>query len=208
MTSPFKFLDAYDPQDKDIFFGRTEEVDALYTLIFQTDLLLVYGQSGTGKTSLIQCGLASRFKATDRFELLVRRKDDLDAALDREIARHALTPIDEGTALADAVQSLYLDHLRPVHLIFDQFEELFVLGSPGEQRIFIDAIAALLKKEVACKVIIVMREEFIAMLYEFEKTVPKLFKKRFRVEPMNPQNVTRVITGTTAAFAIELEHGE
>jgi tetratricopeptide (TPR) repeat protein len=208
MSSPFKFLDAYDPQDKDIFFGRTEEVDELYKLIFQTDLLLVYGQSGTGKTSLIQCGLASRFKPTDRFELLVRRKDNLNASLDREIRRQALTPIDDGATLADAVQSLYLDHLRPVHLIFDQFEELFLLGSPDEQRTFIAGVAALLAKEVACKVIIVMREEFIAMLYEFEKTVPRLFKKRFRVEPMNLQNVRRVITGTTAAFGIVLEKGE
>ena len=208
MSSPFKFLDAYGAQDQAIFFGRTEEVDQLYRLIFQTDLLLVYGASGTGKTSLVQCGLAGRFKPTDRFELLVRRKDDLNASLDREIRRAALTPIDEGVPLADAVQSLYLDHLRPVHLIFDQFEEIFVLGSQDEQRIFIDGVAALLARQVACKVVIVMREEFIAMLYEFEKTIPKLFAKRFRVEPMSLQNVTRVITGTTEACGITLEQGE
>ena len=208
MTSPFKFLDAYDPQDKDIFFGRETEVDALYTLIYQTDLLLVYGQSGTGKTSLVQCGLASRFKQTDRFELLVRRKDNLNASLDREIRRHAETPIEDGVTIGEAVESLYLDHLRPIHFIFDQFEELFLLGTVDEQRTFIDSIVALLKKGVACKVVLVMREEFIAMLYEFEKAVPKLFAKRFRVEPMTSANVARVITGTTAAFGIQLEHGE
>ena len=208
MSSPLKFLDAYGAQDQAIFFGRTEEVDQLYRLIFQTDLLLVYGASGTGKTSLVQCGLAGRFKPTDRFELLVRRKDDLNASLDREIRRAALTPIAEGVPLADAVQSLYLDHLRPVHLIFDQFEEIFVLGSKDEQRIFIDGVAALLARQVACKVIIVMREEFIAMLYEFEKTIPRLFAKRFRVEPMSLQNVTRVITGTAEACGITLEQGE
>ena len=64
MNSPFKFLDAYDSQDKEIFFGREEEIEQLYKLIFQTNLMLVYGQSGTGKTSLIQCGLANRFKPT------------------------------------------------------------------------------------------------------------------------------------------------
>src|SRR5205085_11908110 len=85
MTSPFKFLDAYDPADKNIFFGRSAEVDQLYTLIYQSDLLLVYGQSGTGKTSLIQCGLATRFKPNDRLELLVRRKDNLNASLAQEI---------------------------------------------------------------------------------------------------------------------------
>jgi Novel STAND NTPase 1/Protein of unknown function (DUF1566) len=208
MKSPFKFLDAYDRQDKEIFFGRAEEIEQLYTLVFQTKLLLVYGQSGTGKTSLIQCGLANRFKPTDWFELFVRRKDNINASLNREIRRRVETPIAEDATVAEAIQSLYLDHLRPMYLIFDQFEELFILGSQDEQRQFIRAIDRLLKSEVACKIIFVMREEYLAALYNFEKAVPTLFNKRFRIEPMNQQNVQQVITGTTAAFYIELEQGE
>ncbi|MEK7728074.1 MAG: hypothetical protein AAB354_06630, partial [candidate division KSB1 bacterium] len=100
------------------------------------------------------------------------------------------------------------DHLRPVYLIFDQFEELFILGSKEEQQIFIRTIAALLKSEVACKIIFAMREEYLAMLYDFEKAVPSLFNKRFRVEPMSLHNVQQVITGTTAAFGIKFEHGD
>ncbi|MEK7728073.1 MAG: ATP-binding protein, partial [candidate division KSB1 bacterium] len=109
MKSPFKFLDAYDRQDKEIFFGRAEEIEQLYKLIFQTNLVLVYGQSGTGKTSLIQCGLANRFKPTDWFELFVRRKDNLNISLQREIRRHAETPIAEEATVSEAIQSLYLD---------------------------------------------------------------------------------------------------
>jgi len=208
MKSPFKFLDAYDRQDKEIFFGRAEEIEQLYKLIFQTNLMLVYGQSGTGKTSLIQCGLANRFKPTDWFELFVRRKDNINISLQREIRRHAETPIADEASVAEAIQSLYLDHLRPVYLIFDQFEELFILGSKEEQQTFIRTIAALLRSEVACKIIIVMREEYLAMLYDFEKAVPALFNKRFRVETMNLQNVLHVITGTTAKFGLQLEKGE
>jgi WD40 repeat protein len=208
MKSPFKFLDAYDRQDKEIFFGRAEEIEQLYTLVFQTKLLLVYGQSGTGKTSLIQCGLANRFKPTDWYELFVRRKDNINASLHHEIRRRAETPIAEEAAAPEAIQSLYLDFLRPVYLIFDQFEELFILGSKEEQQTFIRTIAALLKSDVACKIIFAMREEYLAMLYDFEKAVPSLFNKRFRVEPMSLHNVQQVITGTTAAFGIELEKGE
>jgi len=208
VKSPFKFLDAYDRQDQEIFFGRTEEIDQLYTLVFQTNLLLVYGQSGTGKTSLIQCGLANRFRQTDWFELFVRRKDNINASLNREVRRHAETPIADEATVAEAIQSLYLDHLRPVYLIFDQFEELFILGSREEQQVFIRTIAALLKSEVACRIIFAMREEYIAMLYDFERAVPALFHKRFRVEPMSLHNVQQVITGTTAAFGIVLENGD
>jgi MoxR-like ATPase len=65
VNSPFKFLDAYTIDDRQAFFGREEEVAALYDMVTRNRLILVYGQSGTGKTSLIQCGLAARFDATD-----------------------------------------------------------------------------------------------------------------------------------------------
>lgn len=47
-TSPFKFLDSFTKDDKDIYFGREREVEELYARIFQGKLLLVYGLSGTG----------------------------------------------------------------------------------------------------------------------------------------------------------------
>ncbi|TFU05879.1 hypothetical protein EUV02_02305 [Polymorphobacter arshaanensis] len=208
MNSPFKFLDAYAAEDKAIFFGREAEIEALYTLVFQTRLLLVYGPSGTGKTSLIQCGLANRIKPTDWLPVLVRRKDDINTSLDAEIRRAAPTPIDAGASIVEAVESLYLDHLRPVYLLFDQFEELFIFGSTDEQDKFIASIQALLAKDMACKIVLIMREEYLALLDRFEKSVPSLFNKRLRVEPMSKTNILRVITGTTAALGIELEHGE
>ena len=74
---PFKFLDAYTKEDSDIFFGREEEIAYLYEMVFQTDLLLIYGASGTGKTSLIQCGLASKFQSHDWLALYIRRGSNL-----------------------------------------------------------------------------------------------------------------------------------
>ena len=47
--SPFKFLDAYEKKDKDIFFGREEEVEVLYQMTYHTNLILVYGMSGYRK---------------------------------------------------------------------------------------------------------------------------------------------------------------
>jgi putative ribosome biogenesis GTPase RsgA len=67
---PFKFLDAYTREDSDFYFGRNDEINALYEMVFQTDLLLVYGASGTGKSSLIQCGLASKFQSHDWLDAL------------------------------------------------------------------------------------------------------------------------------------------
>ena len=83
---PFKFLDAYSREDEDIFFGRDEEVEALYQMVFQTDLILIFGASGTGKTSLIQCGLASKFQPYEWLAMSIRRGDNLNASLDRALS--------------------------------------------------------------------------------------------------------------------------
>src|SRR3954447_6876654 len=83
---PFKFLDAYSKEDTDIFFGRDEEIEVLYEMIFQTSILLIYGASGTGKTSLIQCGLASRFQSHDWLALTIRRGSNINAAFEKALA--------------------------------------------------------------------------------------------------------------------------
>ena len=73
MKSPFKFLDSYTKDDRDIFFGRDREIEELYQKVFDSKLLLVYGVSGTGKSSLIHCGLANKFNEADWLPLIVRR---------------------------------------------------------------------------------------------------------------------------------------
>jgi putative ribosome biogenesis GTPase RsgA len=50
--SPFKFLDSYSKEDRNIFFGRDNEIEELYSRVFQSRVLVVYGISGTGKSSL------------------------------------------------------------------------------------------------------------------------------------------------------------
>ena len=73
MRSPFKFLDSYTKEDHDIFFGRDKETEELYTTVFESKILLVYGVSGTGKTSLVNCGLANKFNDSDWLPISIRR---------------------------------------------------------------------------------------------------------------------------------------
>ena len=132
MRSPFKFLDAYTLADKEVFFGRTEEVEELYEMVFKSPLALVYGMSGTGKTSLIQCGLASRFDGPDWFPIAIRRNDNINDSIKATMGD--LLGENQQESLADNVSYLFRYYLRPVYFIFDQLEELFILGSQEEQQ--------------------------------------------------------------------------
>ena len=77
-NSPFKFLDSYTSDDREIFFGREKEIEELYYKIFDGRLLIVYGSSGTGKTSLIQCGLSGKFEEADWMPVIVRRAENIN----------------------------------------------------------------------------------------------------------------------------------
>lgn len=201
MKSPFKFLDAYTLKDKPFFFGRKEEIDALYEMVFQTPLLLIYGLSGTGKTSLIQCGLASRFDGPDWFPLFIRRQNNINDSL-----RKVLTQAAKGEWKGSTTHNLnwiYQYYLRPTYLIFDQLEELFILGTVEEQKAFIQHIQTILNNRLPCKIIFVMREEYIGGLYEFEKKIPQLFDFRLRVERMNNLKVKTVMLESFKKFNIQ-----
>ena len=200
IKSPFKFLDAYDKEDKEIFFGREAETDELYDRVFETDLILLYGASGTGKTSLINCGLGNKFDGADWMPMFIRRGDNLIHSLNHEIHEASVRKLPVDLKLSKRIRSLYLDYFKPLYLIFDQFEELFILGSKEEQDDFFKEIKKLLDSGLQCKVLISMREEYIAFLSDFEKIIPELFDNRQRIEKMSTVMIRDVIASTAAAF--------
>jgi GTPase SAR1 family protein len=208
VNSPFKFLDSYDKKDKAIFFGRMQETLELYDRIFETNLVLLYGASGTGKTSLINCGLGNQFESTDWHPIFIRRKDNIVDSMKQEFQDHAIKKLDKKSSITNQIHSLYLDYFKPIYLIFDQFEEIFILGEKEEQKIFFEIIYQLLEADEQCKVVISMREEYIAYLSEFEEILPYLFDNRLRVEKMNSKNLKDVIEGTATNFNIELRKTE
>ena len=90
MKSPFKFLDSFTKEDKDIFFGRDKETEELYQKVFESKLLLIYGVSGTGKSSLLQCGLANKFQESDWLPISIRRGGDINESLRKSITNYQL----------------------------------------------------------------------------------------------------------------------
>ncbi len=139
VTSPFKFLDSYSREDADIFFGREQETEALYDALSGVKHLLVYGPSGAGKTSLIECGLRNQFSDADWFALTIRKGVNISGsvfsaineALDEKISLHRKTglPKDDSIDFGHAIESLFAERYQPIYLLFDQFEELLISAS-------------------------------------------------------------------------------
>lgn len=209
MKSPFKFLDPYELKDRDTFFGREAETKELYKLVTKNRLTFVYGPSGIGKTSLIQCGLASRFGDVDWLPVFVRRGTDINTSLRREIGLVLGEGPDFNGDIPEAIYALFSRFLRPVYLIFDQFEELFILGDANElqeRTPFYETVADLIEADLPCRILFSMREDYFGHLVHFEKIVPELYNRKLRVEPMNRENLLRVITGSCHVHGIGFEN--
>ncbi len=179
MNSPFKFLDSYTLADRSIFFGRDQEITELYRRVFESKILLVYGISGTGKSSLVNCGLASRFDESDWLPVNVRRGSNIIDSLNDAFNKQALTPLKKSQSISEKLQSIYLDHFKPVYLLFDQFEELFIFGSQEEKSEFIKIVKEISESETQCRIIFIIREEFLAGMTEFESELSGHFYQPF-----------------------------
>lgn len=205
-SSPFKFLDSYTRADIGSYFGREKETDELFRRCFLSNILIVYGGSGTGKTSLVQCGLASRFQESDWLPVHVRRSGDMLSSLTEAVREHTLTPKSTGD-LAELVTNLYLDHFKPIWFLFDQFEELFIFGTHSEAEDFFTAIARLVEGERNARCIFIVREEYLAELTRYERIIPGLIENRNRVERLSHHHAMNVVQQLCGAHGITCTEG-
>jgi WD40 repeat protein len=211
MKSPFKFLDSYAKEDREIYFGREREIDELYHRMFESRILLVYGESGTGKSSLVNCGLINKLHNTDNLPIWVRRYDNILESLSDSIQGLLKEPLSyqllTTLLFKKALRSLSLESSKQVFFIFDQFEELFIFGSKEEKLSLIQVVKALVESDLDCRFIFIIREEYFSNVAEFEKHIPNFLSNRMRIERMDRNNAISVITGPCNVHNIQVEEG-
>lgn len=74
--NPWLGLLAYGESECEFFFGREAETAELMRLVEDEPLVVLYGISGLGKTSLLQAGLFKHLRATDFFPVAIRLSAD------------------------------------------------------------------------------------------------------------------------------------
>jgi hypothetical protein len=144
---PWPGLAAFGEEAREFFFGREEEQDELFRRIKRDRTTLLFGQSGLGKTSLLQAGLLPRLRDEGLIPVMVRLSFGSDANSPSEQLRALLAEAtiaagaSEGFIAPDETLWEFLHRRRPSSdvaqreeqapapiFIFDQFEESFTLG--------------------------------------------------------------------------------
>jgi energy-coupling factor transporter ATP-binding protein EcfA2 len=211
MKSPFKFLDSYTREDREIFFGREKEIEELFRRLFESRVLLVYGESGTGKSSLINCGLINKLSSNEHLPIYIRRSDNILESLSEaiQILLKESIPHQLLTALLfkKALREISDDFHKHLIFVFDQFEELFIFGTKEEKQSLVQVLKVLVESDIDCRFIFIVREEFFSNVAEFEKHIPNFLSNRMRIEKMNRTNAIAAIKGSCSVNDIQVEEG-
>lgn len=138
-VSPFLGLQYYSEKDANNFYGRDEEVDKLTTLLQINTLTLVFGKSGTGKTSLLNAGVFPKLRNNYYLPFRIRldfneNSPDLvtqiKKVLKEEIDNYGFK-VNEYPGSETLWEYFHKEPLwksiTPI-LVFDQFEEIFTLA--------------------------------------------------------------------------------
>jgi hypothetical protein len=150
--TPWLGLASYEEKDAHLFFGRSAEIEELFNDIVHNTQTVVFGPSGTGKTSIIRAGLFGLARKENFFPVYVRLDHDSKETYSIQIIRsiedemkklggeieNLIPPISE-TKLS-LWEFLHINlfwnkenySLVPL-LVIDQFEEIFTLAKDKEK---------------------------------------------------------------------------
>ena len=75
-NTPWLGLASYMEQNSDSFFGRSAEIQELFFKIYDNIATIVYGTSGTGKTSLLRAGIFPKLREKQFLPIYLRLTHD------------------------------------------------------------------------------------------------------------------------------------
>jgi len=216
-STPYRGIHPFRPVDQAIFFARDEETRRLVGLVSVYRGVLLYGDSGSGKSSLVNAGLIpearrlefspERLRVQPRAgeELVVERSTGEEDEDEDELLPSVLAPDEDSSArmvlAIDAFEERVraaCEQCRPL-LIFDQFEEIVTLfdeaGASDARRRLVEFIVRLLRGSLPVKVLLSFREDYLGRVKELLSACPELVDQALRIAPPTSEALPTIIRG-------------
>jgi len=207
----------FEREDQSSFFGRDREARDLLSYVIAHEVVLLYAQSGAGKTSLLNAKLIPLLEEKG-FEVLptARVRGSIPEGVEADQIPNLYvfnTLIDwaggeskpEDLARMSLAQFLSAQEQRTDEegmastrrvIIFDQFEELFSFYPErwAEREDFFRQVAEILT-DPALRVLFAMREDYLANLAPYERLLPERLRTRYRLERLSAEAALQAVEG-------------
>ena len=210
MKNPYIGPRPFAAGDHNRFFGRDQEIEEITSHLYASRVLVLYAESGAGKTSLLNAGvlpeLAADFNVLPVARVSGAVAQGIDTATIGNLAvHHALSAwsrkyptVDPASmSLTEAVSAATAAEVtRPALIVFDQFEELFTgfADRAADRSGFFTQLGDCLRANPSIKVLLSLREDFLG---EFNAHAAQLFidyrHRRYRLERLREKAARQAV---------------
>ncbi len=221
--NPFPGLRPFTSGENDFFFGRDGESEEIVGKLIKNRFVAVTGASGSGKSSLIHCGVIPKIKARSvkgasswRIISIKPGNDPVGNLADafvepglnsdqKKLRREELVKLlkEDQDGISTLLSTIFKGSGDKTLLLIDQFEELFRYGSPETGRghskdanEFINLITnAVIRDDNGFHAIIALRSDLVSECAQFKIFTQLVNNSNFLVPRMTKENFREVITG-------------
>jgi len=193
LESPYVGFNYFEKRHAPLFFGRNAEIKELYEKrilpLKPRQVLLFYGASGAGKSSLLHAGLFPRMEYQGWYVGYQRRSKHTGLDADLEMLKQK------------ALQS----ESTPKLLLLDQVEEMFTdPGREDEVRAFFDTLLETLTHYPQLKIVLAFRKEYLADIKDQlrERSINYLW---YSLRTLREEGVRRAINGVFKSSALKAQ---
>ncbi|MEV6601987.1 hypothetical protein AB0M36_34810 [Actinoplanes sp. NPDC051346] len=198
-TPPYVGLAPFQQDDAALFFGRGLLAGDLVRRVSQRRLVVVFGPSGVGKSSLVRAGLIA---ATSGPAVLMVPGESPLTDLSLQLA--VLARIPAGALLDDltkdsshaelVVRQALLAETAELLLVVDQFENVFSASVRDcERAAFIAALVALCRADSKTRVVLAVRADHYPRFVEFPDLLAEMQDGQLLVGGMSPAELREAV---------------
>ncbi len=146
----------FTAEDVHLFKGRDEEIRDLFQLIVLNDIMVLFGKSGTGKSSLLNAGVCPLLGSRELHPVFIRL-NNTNLPPEEQVyellheKKYIGSDIPKGLTMWEYFKQFWYVDLGEVYspvIVFDQFEELFTLYNPQQRKAFIEQFAEIVNGHV------------------------------------------------------------
>ncbi|MFZ5902759.1 MAG: SUMF1/EgtB/PvdO family nonheme iron enzyme [Chloroflexota bacterium] len=213
--TPYKFLNSFDEDDVDIFFGRDREINQALHKLLSSKLMIVYGKSGYGKTSLIKAGIIPRLLAGDFLPIYTRCSIDpllsvkasiIDRLGDLATSTATINRFSEFTKLSlrKFIVELYKIQSRRLVIFIDQFEEFFISLGDETKKQFVRELGECVDSSLDVTFLLSLREDFLGDLQDI-KSFRSFIGDSYRLKALGTQAAQDAIEEPAKKFGLSVE---